>query len=512
MAPLQGFPASCRGFLIKVLPVLLLLLVSSFLAQVHSHSNDEFTSSSDRHLSPTRRKLLEVDEDEDQPPVKIKKTSSTLTLSSSKNKTKLLKPTSSSTSTTSKNNQTNKVLKTGSGFGSTKNQTKVKLSSILSSSKNKTKLLKTVSESAKLDKIPISKNQTKKLIDKIPVGKNQTKKIMDKTPLGKIQIKKLNSTSLKTSNSTKTTKKSSDLAKLNSSSSSKNKTSSTKEAKSNQLEKPNPKSKPQTSTKPTETSKSAKPESAKKISTSSEKPFGIDDEQDDLISDFRDMPSKFQQTLLPDLERISKTSKVYINKANREITNNFKPYVGNKYASTAAAFISFAFIVIPLILVSLVFNRFKAYFSLQKLLIFVQIYLSIYFSILCLSSLVTGLEPLKFFYATSQSTYICIQLLQTLAYVLYLLMLLMYLVLVFSTETGPSSKMIGLGQTVVGFAVGLHYYMAVFHRAVLRQPPKTSWRVHAIYATCFLAICLLTQAERKKKAYLEEGGEEGKKS
>lgn len=88
----------------------------------------------------------------------------------------------------------------------------------------------------------------------------------------------------------------------------------------------------------------------------------------------------------------------------------------------------------------------------------------------------------------------------------------MYMVLVFSTDTGMSSRMLGLGQTFVGFAVGLHYYMTVFHRAVLHQPPKTSWKVHAIYATCFLFICLLARAERRKKAYLAEGGEEGKTS
>lgn len=88
----------------------------------------------------------------------------------------------------------------------------------------------------------------------------------------------------------------------------------------------------------------------------------------------------------------------------------------------------------------------------------------------------------------------------------------MYLVLVFSAETGPITKMIGLTQTFVGFAIGLHYYMTVFHKAILRQPPKTSWRIHAIYATCFLMICLLTRAERMKKTYLEEGGEEGKMS
>lgn len=88
----------------------------------------------------------------------------------------------------------------------------------------------------------------------------------------------------------------------------------------------------------------------------------------------------------------------------------------------------------------------------------------------------------------------------------------MYLVLVFSTETNLGQKFLGLAQTFVGFAVGLHYYVTVFHRVVLRQPPKTNWKVHGIYATCFLVICLFAQAERRKKAYLVEGGEEGKKS
>ncbi|KAI3766594.1 hypothetical protein L2E82_16658 [Cichorium intybus] len=114
------------------------------------------------------------------------------------------------------------------------------------------------------------------------------------------------------------------------------------------------------------------------------------------------------------------------------------------------------------------------------LIIFIQIYLSINFSILALSSLVTGLEPLKFFYATSQSTYICIQPLQTLAYVLYLLVLLMYFVLVFSMESSMVSKLLGLGQTYVGFAVGLHYYMTVFHREVQRRGErKPAWLMAA---------------------------------
>ncbi|KAI3506474.1 hypothetical protein L1887_28833 [Cichorium endivia] len=237
-----------------------------------------------------------------------------------------------------------------------------------------------------------------------------------------------------------------------------------------------------------------------------------DDEQEDLVADFKDLASRFQDTLLPDIEVLTVTSKVYLEKANIEITNGFKPVVGKKYAPTVASMISFAFILTPFLLVSLIFSQIKAYFSLQKLVIFIQIYLSIYFSILCLTCLVTGLEPLKLFYATSQSTYICIQLLQTLAYVLYLLVLLMYFVLVFSTETGIGTKLLVFGQMFVGFAVGFHYYMTVFHRAVLHQPPKTSWKFHAIYAICNILICLLDRADRRKKAYVLDGSEEGKMS
>ncbi|XP_062099044.1 uncharacterized protein LOC133804951 [Humulus lupulus] len=385
---------------------------------------------------------------------------------------------------------------------SSKNQTNPIKTSL--SSKNQTKLAKTSNQS--------SKNQTKtsKTTSTIvlPTKFNELKKLNSTTS----KIKQLNSTK---PSSVTSTKKSVDLTKT---SSPKNKTT-----------KPTPTTttkKPQNTHTNDLNSHLGKIESVKKNNQEQKpnkqkiakkqtvvQPSWIDDEDDgDLVSEFSDLPMKFQKTLIPDLERISTTSKAYLNIANKEITKGFKPWVGNKYAPTIASVVSFAFILIPLLLVSLIFNRIKAYFSLQKLLIFIQVYLSIYFAILSLSAIITGLEPLKFFYATSQSTYVCIQVLQTLGYVLYLLMLLMYLILVFSTECGLGSKMLGLAQTFVGFAVGLHYYVAVFHRVVLRQPPKTNWKVHAIYATCFFLICLGANAERRKKAYLVDGGEEGKKS
>ncbi|GMI86572.1 hypothetical protein like AT4G39840 [Hibiscus trionum] len=346
-----------------------------------------------------------------------------------------------------------------------------KKSSTLSPKKNQTKLIKS------------PKNQTKLLKPSNISTKNQTK-LSKSTNSTKTTLSSSLSTSNKHLNST------AKLKKLNSTTS--KATSSTKTSDLLKLSLPKNKTTMKTLTDNTAPSSKTQKNSiqGKKPTTQIQKqqrkqPSWIDEEDDsDLVAEFRDLPTKFQETLIPDLERISTTSKAYIAKYNKQFTKQFKPYVGNKHAPTIAT----------------------------KILIFIQIYLSIYFSILCLTSLVTGLEPLKFFYATSPSTYVCLQVLQTLGYVLYLLLLLMYLILVFSTESGLGSKMLGLGQIFVGFAVGLHYYVAVFHRVVLHQPPKTNWKVHGMYATCFLVICLFATADRRKKAYLEEGGEEGKKN
>ncbi|XP_061949973.1 uncharacterized protein LOC133673249 [Populus nigra] len=438
----------------QVLLLFLVLFLFTFLLPCASSDSDQTQLEAKQFL--VRRRMLEVETNEDQVP---KKKSTNL---SSKNQTKLAKPSLST------KNQT-KLMKTGSL--STKNQTKI------TKSTNSTKATPTPSNST---------SQLKKL--------NSTS-----------QLKKLNSTSKAAANSAPT-KKTSDLLKLGPSTNKTTKPTSTKQTQSLVDKKVG-------DTESKKQNKNQKQTNPKKTTQTKTQQSWLDqDDEDDLVAELRDLPSKFHQTIIPDLERLSITSKKYLTQANKDLTKGFKPIVGSKYASTIASTVSFAFILIPLILVSLVFNRIKAYFSIQKILIFIQVYLSIYFTILCLSALVTGLEPLKFFYATSQSNYVCLMVFQTLGYVLYLLLLLMYLILVFSAECGMGSKLLGLGQTLVGFAIGLHYYVAVFHRVVLHQPPKTNWKIHGIYATCFLVICLFANAERRKKAYLEEGGEEGKKN
>lgn len=457
----------------KVLLLSLLLFLFASFCSCSWWSEPQHQSNT--HLSIHRRRILEEEVQKERQNEKKTNTQST------KNQPKLIKP----NSFTSKN-------QTKPNSSTSKNQTKTLKSNNLNSSKNQTKIIKTNNNSTKTVKssnLNHSKNQTNvssKNASSKPTTSNTTLKKLNSTTTSK--FKKLNSTP---------TKKTLDLVKAS------NKTSKATTDKNN---------KSQTKTQTHETNK--KPKKQTPPSHTFEEQEQEEDEDDDFVSlsEFKDLPNKFHRTLLPDLERISTTSKAYITEANYQMTKGFKPYVGKKYAPTIATLVSSIFVLIPLLLVSLLCNKIKTYFSLQKILIFIQIYLSLYFTTLCISTLITGVEPLKFLFTTSQSTYICLQVLQTLGYVFYLLLLVMYLVLVFSTECGLGSKFLGLGQIFVGFSVGLHYYVTVFHKVVLRQPPKSNWKIHGIYATCFLLICLFAGADRRKKAYVENDGEEGKKN
>ncbi|CAL9748363.1 unnamed protein product, partial [Musa acuminata subsp. burmannicoides] len=374
-----------------------------------------------------------------------------------KNQTKLLKP--------KKANSTTAAATVSTGSKTSNSTIKIKLGKSLNATlkaSNSTKLLKTIK--------PIKSNSTKS---------------------SKEHLKSPNSTS----NSTKPSKKSAFDPPI-----AKNKTTSTSKA-----------TKPQQPTKPPPAKNPTKPKAKPEESTTWME--GDDDVDDtDLISDFRDLPSR----LLPDLERLSTTSKAYISAANRGIAEGVKPYVGKSFAPKVAAVLSSIFLALPLLLLTLLFRRFRDYLSLHRLLLFIQAYLAIYFATLAVTALATGLEPLRFFYTTSPASYTWTQAAQTLGYLLYLVLQLVDLVSVFSGGkdaggSGASARALALAQMVIGLAVGMHYYAAVFHRAVSGEAPRANWRVHGVYAACFLVICACARAERRKKAYYE-GGEDGKKS
>ncbi|XP_074581462.1 uncharacterized protein LOC141837984 [Curcuma longa] len=375
--------------------------------------------------------------------------------------------------------------------------------------KNQTKLLKPKKANSTATVSPGSKT-TANATAKIKLGKtlNATLKASNSTKLLKaVKISKLNST-----------KSSSDkLKSLNTSS------SSTRSSKKLGLDSPIAKNKTTATVKAQQPTKEAPVKklpaakekvkmAAKQKVKSEELTTWLETEDDldstDLISDFRELPSR----LLPDLERLSTTSKAYISAANKGIAEGVKPYVGKSFAPKVAPVLSSLFLALPLLLLTLLFSRLRSYLSLHRLLLFIQAYLAIYFATLALTALVTGLEPLRFFYATSPGSYTWTQAAQTMGYLVYLVLQLSNLVSVFSgdKDTAPTaSRALALAQMVIGLALGIHYYAAVFHRAVSGEPPRANWRVHAVYAACFLVICACARADRRKKAYYE-GGEDGK--
>jgi len=243
----------------------------------------------------------------------------------------------------------------------------------------------------------------------------------------------------------------------------------------------------------------------------------------DLISEFRGLPARLQETLMPDLARLSHHSKAYLSAANAGIADGVRPILGGRWAAAAASAASVLVLLLPLFMLTALVRRMGPYLPLlHRALLLAQAYLAIYFATLALAAAVMGLEPLRFFHAASPAAYAWTQAAQSLGFMGYLVLQMVDLVAVFSGAASPeedgggdATKALGLAQMVVGLAVGLHYYAAIFHRAAAGEAPRANWRVYAVYAACFVVVCACARAERRKKAYLagtDGAAEEWKKS
>ncbi|XP_078172509.1 uncharacterized protein LOC144566365 [Carex rostrata] len=231
------------------------------------------------------------------------------------------------------------------------------------------------------------------------------------------------------------------------------------------------------------------------------------DEQDaDLLTEFRNLPARLQRTLLPDLERISTTSRTYLSAANAGVMQTVSPFFDTKYAPQIAPLASALLIILTLLLFVTIVRRLG---SCLFLLQFVQAYLAIYFATLALITVLTGQEPLNFFHVESPTVYTWTQMVQSLGYIAYLLLQLSDLVVVFeSPSNGEATRVLGLVQMALGLGVGLHYYTAVFHQAAAGEAPRATWQVHAVYALCFVVISVCSRVDRRKKVYAGTEGDE----
>ncbi|KAF3329273.1 hypothetical protein FCM35_KLT06351 [Carex littledalei] len=231
------------------------------------------------------------------------------------------------------------------------------------------------------------------------------------------------------------------------------------------------------------------------------------DEQDpDLLTEFRNLPARLQRTLLPDLERISTTSRAYLSAANAGVMQTVSPFFDTKYTPQIAPLASALLIILTLLLFVTIVRRLG---SCLFLLQFVQAYLAIYFATLALITVLTGQEPLSFFHVASPTVYTWTQMAQSLGYIAYLLLQLSDLVVVFELPSnGEATRVLGLVQMALGLGVGLHYYTAVFHQAAAGEAPRATWQVHAVYALCFVVISVCSRMDRRKKVYAGTEGDE----
>eukprot|EP00249_Psilotum_nudum_P030422 c43024_g1_i1 orf=384-2861(-) len=233
----------------------------------------------------------------------------------------------------------------------------------------------------------------------------------------------------------------------------------------------------------------------------------------DFMQEFTDLPFMFQDTagkvaghLRPDLQRLTDKSKVYFNMTKQQIEESFSPLVGRQYAPFLASLISYAFLFFPLIVVIILFEHVRALLSLQKVILFINIYLSAYFATLLLASFIIGSEPMAFFHKNSLSSYIYMQLLQALGYLLYLI-LQSFNIISSCSSAALTAKLIAVLQWVVAMLVGLHYYVTVFQRAMATKAPRTSWKIYGIYSLSFLILCLFPRIKWLKKQYGHIGDE-----
>ncbi|CAK9217122.1 unnamed protein product [Sphagnum troendelagicum] len=227
----------------------------------------------------------------------------------------------------------------------------------------------------------------------------------------------------------------------------------------------------------------------------------------------QDLPTNFQQTVgavashvIPQIQQISDQSMNSFDKINRNLASSFLPWIGEKYAPIIATLISYCLLLPPLALVLFLCERIRAILTLQKVLLFINIYLVTYFAILLIVALGLGSEPTAFLDQYSPFGYLILQLLQAFGYMIYMLLQTADVIITCATGS-PIGKTSAVIQWLLALMVGLHYYVTVFHRAMAKQHPHISWKFYGFYSLSFLVCCLLARTQQSKKEYIPLGDE-----
>ncbi|XP_024383531.1 uncharacterized protein [Physcomitrium patens] len=210
--------------------------------------------------------------------------------------------------------------------------------------------------------------------------------------------------------------------------------------------------------------------------------------------------------LVKKINVFSVQTKTHFVKVNQDLASTITPFLGNRHAPAVASVISYCLLLLPLALIFFVCEQVREFLTLQKAILFANIYLAVHFELLLVAALGLGSEPMEIFHEFSTSSYLVLQLVQAFGYILYLTLQTADLTLAYAEGTAIA-KSTSTVQIVVASVIGVHYYITVFLKATQGVAPTTSWKAYAFYSIAFMTLCLLGRIHRGKKQYHSVGNE-----
>eukprot|EP00899_Mesostigma_viride_P024004 jgi/Mesvir1/4789/Mv11089-RA.1 len=211
--------------------------------------------------------------------------------------------------------------------------------------------------------------------------------------------------------------------------------------------------------------------------------------------------AKTRKHVAPHVGRLARSGYEVAAKTHKGIQDTVSHYVGPEHTPLVSTVVSYVALLTPLLVSLLIILRIRAMFSIQKVVLFANLYLTAYCATLVLTTCLIGVEPLATLQRSSESNYVVVQLVEAFGYILYMLMQLINLGIM--SSSGCCTRFAAVLQICLASGVGLHYYLNVWQPAMLDLPPSVSWQMYGGYALVFLACCFMSRVRAVSKTDTE---------
>ncbi|GBG87687.1 hypothetical protein CBR_g45841 [Chara braunii] len=213
---------------------------------------------------------------------------------------------------------------------------------------------------------------------------------------------------------------------------------------------------------------------------------------------FSGLHKKTRESVLPKMGQAKDLGVKIFEQTHSSLNEGLTPLLGKNYSPIVSTLITYGMLLVPLIIAIFIIERVRAVLSIQKLLLFANAYLTAYsVTLLCLA-IVIGAEPMATLQRSAWENYFLLQFLQALGYILYLMLQLTNVIMVFNSDT-ILAKATALIQFGAAGAVGLHYYVVVWQRAMVDKPPKITSTAYFVYALVFFVLCQMARLRNSRR-------------